>query len=264
MSKRLGRPNRALAEASYRTGKLPPVTSLSPGTVPAWGFIVPVAHGGACTALGTPDSAGLGMLQCPACASPRELPPSALLPWVPSTTLPPPPLSPLSPGITPSSAGMCSHSRAHCQGPGGARASKSRAAAEPVEQSLGEGCPWSRTEAPAPFPAVAFPCPTNTHRLPSAGFTATKERPTASDPAICRRGFIEQKEVLVLTAWLAGTGACCAGGGSCWTSLGSLCARGALLGLCRRGLGLLPRAAELNTKLCTLVSTERCRATLQV
>ena len=98
-------------------------------------------------------------------------------------------------------------------------------------KALGEGCPWSRTEAPALFPAVAFPCPTKAHSLSSADFTATEERPTVSDPVVCRWGFTEQTEALVLTAWLAGTGARRAGGRSCWTSLLGACAREALLAL---------------------------------
>ena len=98
-------------------------------------------------------------------------------------------------------------------------------------KALGDGCPWSRTEAPALFPAVAFPCPTKAHSLSSADFTATEERPTVSDPVVCRRGFTEQTEAVVLTAWLAGTGARRAGGRSCWTSLLGACAREALLAL---------------------------------
>lgn len=97
-SKRLWSPSRALAESSHPAEKPPPVAPLCPGTVPAWDFIVPVAQGGGCAALGTPDSAALGTPQRPGCASPRMLPPAALLPWVPSTAPPPPP-PPSSPPV---------------------------------------------------------------------------------------------------------------------------------------------------------------------
>ena len=40
-NKRLGSPSRALAESSSPTEKLPPIASLSPGTVPAWASLSP-------------------------------------------------------------------------------------------------------------------------------------------------------------------------------------------------------------------------------
>lgn len=158
-SKRLWSPSRALAESSHPAEKPPPVAPLCPGTVPAWDFIVPVAQGGGCAALGTPDSAALGTPQRPGCASPRMLPPAALLPWVPALLLLLPLLPPLPPWKIPSSAGMGSHSRARCQRPGGARATKSRATAKLVQQSLGRGLPLEqdRSSSPAPCSGLSLP-----------------------------------------------------------------------------------------------------------
>lgn len=84
-------------------------------------------------------------------------------------------------------------------------------------KALAEGCPSVGLKLLCP--AVAFPCPTKAHPPPSAYFTATKERPTVSDTAVCIEVFIDQMEALLVTAWLAGAGACGPGGGFCWTSV---------------------------------------------
>lgn len=96
----------------------------------------------------------------------------------------------------PASSGKCAgHQEQSCRRAGTALAS-------------GESCPGSRTDSQALPPVLAFPCSTKVHPLQSAGWTATKERPSA----LWKQSFIEQNEVPPSAAWMASWSVVCSHG----------------------------------------------------